>query len=97
MERQPIGLIDFKLYSCTLGCCLHQGGSTAKDLRVTTANMVKFGSLLEELGVSHIFSADHVLQLRTPKKTYLDSWLNHARDGANEVSLNDDYEMLALE
>jgi hypothetical protein len=37
--------------------------------------MSKFGRLLEEMGVSHIFCADHVLQL-TAKKAYLDSWFN---------------------
>jgi hypothetical protein len=55
--------------------------------------MSKFGRLLEGmLGVSHIFCADHVLQL-TAKKAYLDSWFNA---GTNEVTLND-AEMLALD
>jgi hypothetical protein len=90
---------DFKLHSCTMGCCwLHEGGSSTEDLRDaflihlfrddckfdlnkmnivacardTTGNMNKFSRLLEDLGVSHIFCADHVLQL-TAKKAYLDS------------------------
>ncbi len=107
----------FKLHSCTMGCWLHEGGSTAEDLRDaflinlfkdckfnlrkvnivacvtdTTGNMSKFGRLLEGMGVSHIFCADHVLQL-TAKKAYLDSWFNA---GTNEVTLND-AEMLALD
>jgi hypothetical protein len=108
---------DFKLHACTMGCWLHEGGSTAEDLRDdflinlfkdckfdlkkvnivacvtdTTGNMSKFGRLLEEMGVSHIFCADHVLQL-TAKKAYLDSWFNAA---TNEVTL-DDAEMLVLD
>jgi hypothetical protein len=57
----------------------------------TTGNMSKFGRLLEDLGVSHIFCADHVLQL-TAKKAYLDSWFNAT---PNEDPLND-AEMLDL-
>ena len=108
---------DFKLHSCTMGCWLHEGGSTAEDLRDaflinlfkdcqfdlkkvnmvacvtdTTGNMSKFGRLLEDMGVSHIFCAAHVLQL-TAKKAYLDSWFN---PGTNEVTLND-ADMLALD
>ena len=108
---------DFKLHACILGCWLHEGGSTAEDLREaflmnlfkdcefepgkvnivacvtdTTGNMAKFGTLLESMGISHIFCADHVLQL-TAKKAYLDSWFNA---GANEVTMND-AEMLALD
>ncbi len=108
---------DFKLHACTMGCWLHEGGSTAEDLREaflinlfedcnfdlgkvsivacvtdTTGNMSKFGRLLEDLGVSHIFCADHVLQL-TAKKAYVDSWFNAA---TNEVTL-DDAEMLVLD
>ena len=108
---------DFKFHSCTMGCWLHEGGSTAEDLRDaflinlftdcnfdlrkvnivacvtdTTGNMSKFGRLLEEMGVSHIFCADHVLQLTT-KKAYLDSWFNAE---TNKVTLND-AEMLALD
>jgi hypothetical protein len=108
---------DFKFHSCTMGCWLHEGGSTADDLRDaflinlfkdcnfdlrkvkivacvtdTTGNMSKFGRRLEEMGVSHIFCADHVLQL-TAKKAYLDSWFNA---GTNGVTLND-AEMLDLE
>jgi len=99
-----------------MGCWLHEGGSSAEDLRDaflinlfrdckfdlgkvnivacvtdTAGNMSKFGRLLEEMGVSHIFCADHVLQL-TAKKAYLDSWFNA---GPNHVTLNDD-EILAL-
>ncbi len=108
---------EFQLHSCTMGCFLHEGGSTAEDLKDaffinlfkdckfdlkkvnivacvtdTTGNMSKFGRLLEGMGVSHIFCADHVLQL-TAKKAYLDSWFNA---GTNEVTLND-AEMLALD
>jgi hypothetical protein len=107
---------DFKLHSCTMGCWLHEGGSSAEDLRDaflvnlfkdckfnlakmnivacvtdTTGNMSKFGRLLEDFGVSHIFCADHVLQL-TAKKAYLDSWFNAT---PNEDPLND-AEMLDL-
>jgi hypothetical protein len=108
---------DFKSHSCTMGCWLHERGSTAEDLREaflinlfkdcnfdlgkvnfvacvtgTTGNMSKFGRLLEEMGVSHILCADHVLQL-TAKKAYLDSWFNA---GTNGVTL-DDAEMLDLD
>jgi hypothetical protein len=101
---------DFKFHSCTMGCWLHEGGSTADDLRDAilsnlfkdcyfdlrkanivacvadiTGNKGKFGRLLKEMGVSHIFCADHVLQL-TAKKAYLDSWFNA---GTNGVILND--------
>jgi hypothetical protein len=58
----------------------------------TTGNMSKFGRLLEDMGVSHIFCAAHVLQL-TAKKAYLDSWFFA---GTNEVTLND-ADMLALD
>jgi hypothetical protein len=58
----------------------------------TTGNMSKFGRFLEDMGVSHIFCADHVLQL-TAKKAYLDSWFNA---GPNEVTMND-ADMLALD
>jgi hypothetical protein len=59
----------------------------------TTGNKSKLGRLLEEMGVSHIFCADHhVLQL-TVKKAYLDTRLNAE---TNEVTLND-AEMLALD
>jgi hypothetical protein len=58
----------------------------------TTGNMSKCGMLLEEMGVSHIFCADHVLQL-TAKKAYLDSWFNA---GTNGVTLNE-AEMLDLD
>jgi hypothetical protein len=47
--------------------------------------MSKFGRLLEEMRLSRIFCADHVLQL-TAKKAYLDSWFNA---GTNGVTLND--------
>jgi hypothetical protein len=108
---------DFKFHSCNMGCWLHEGGSTAEDLRQaflinlfkdckfdlgkvnivacvtdTTGNMSKFGRLLEEMGVTHIFCADHVLQL-TAKEAYLDSWFNARTNG---VTLNDD-EMLDLD
>jgi hypothetical protein len=56
--------------------------------------MSKFGRLLEGMGVSHVFCADHVLQLTAKKKAYLDrSWF-YAE--TNEVTLND-AEMLALD
>jgi hypothetical protein len=58
----------------------------------TTGDMSKFGRLLEDEGVSHIFCADHVLQL-TAKKAYLDSWFNA---GTNAVTL-DDAELLVLD
>jgi hypothetical protein len=47
--------------------------------------MSKFGRLLEEMGVSRIFCADHVLQLTT-NKAYLNSLFNAGTSG---VSLND--------
>jgi hypothetical protein len=55
--------------------------------------MSKFGRLLEEMGVSHILCADHVLQL-TAKKAYLDSWFNAGTK--NGVTLNN-AEMLDLD
>jgi hypothetical protein len=58
----------------------------------TTGKMSKFGRLVEELGVNHIFCAGHVLRL-TAKKAYLDSWFNA---GTNGVTLND-AEMLDLD
>jgi hypothetical protein len=54
--------------------------------------MSKFGRLLEDIGVSHLFCVDHVFQL-TAKKAYLDSWFNAE---TNEFTLNDD-EMLDLD
>jgi hypothetical protein len=79
---------DFKSHSCTMGCWLHEGGSTAEDLGEaflinlfkdcnfdlgkvnivagvtdTTGIMSKFGRLLEEMGVSHIFCPDSQLTL----------------------------------
>jgi hypothetical protein len=38
---------DFKLHSCTMGCFLHEGGSTAEDLRdAFFINLLKIASLI---------------------------------------------------
>jgi hypothetical protein len=80
---------EFKFHSCTF--CLRKVNIVA-CVTDTTGNMSKFGRLLEEMGVSHIFCADHILQL-TAKKAYLNGWFNA---GTNGVTLND-AEMLDLD